>query len=445
MKKTVIPIQSPHLLLRPLDEEHFYVVNCAYPNSLRILTRIQHNILKAIDGKTETTELSNRLSVQPSTLEAYLRMLSATEIIRFDTDFSLPQKPAIPESLNFWIHTTNRCNLSCSYCYISTLHTPGGMSEETKQQLLNKLIETVKKRNIRYIKFRLAGGEPLTQFKSWKSFIPQAKEALKTFGCKLEIAFITNLTILTDEIIAFSKEHNISYGVSLDGLGQTHDASRKFRNGVGSFESVDQNIRTLISHGLPLSLNTVVNNLNLEGLPDLTRYLIALDVPFRYSIVKGEAIDSEKLEKYLSESYTIMEEAIQTGWSFSSRHQFCDLKLNELGFQTCASGFSGGAIYIDGTLNYCHVHAGDTAQPTHSIFEDGLDLVDMIQQGSHNEDIKSKDCSSCKYKSVCTSGCPIYRVNGKDPQCSLYHTFIPRIYELQARERLKLLRDYGMM
>ncbi len=443
--KTMTPIQSPHLLLRPLDEEHFYVVNCAYPNSLRILTKPQYNILSAIDGQTDTTEISNRLSVRPDRLDAYLKMLSATEIVRFDTDFSLPQKPEVPKSLNFWIHTTNRCNLSCSYCYISTLHTPGGMSKETKQQLLRKLIETVTKRGIRYIKFRLAGGEPLTQFKSWKSFIPQAKEALKALGCKLDIAFITNLTILTDEIIAFSKEHNISYGVSLDGLGQTNDASRKLRNGGGSFEKVHQNIRALVSHGLPLSVNTVVNNLNLEGLPDLTRYLVALDVPFRYSIVKGEAIDAEKLEKYLSESYTIMEKAIQTGWSFSSRHQFCDLKLNELGFQTCASGFSGGAIYIDGTLNYCHVHAGDASQPAHSIFEDDLDLVDMIQQGSHYEDIKSKDCSLCKYKSVCTSGCPIYRVNGKDPQCSLYHTFIPRIYELQARERLKLLRDYGMM
>lgn len=421
------------------------MVNCSYPNSLRILTESQYAILSAIDGRSDTAELSEVLGVQPDALEAYLHLLKATEIIRFDTDFSLPQKPAVPESLNFWIHTTNRCNLSCSYCYISTLHTPGGMSEETKRQLLRKLIETVQKRKIRHIKFRLAGGEPLTQFKSWKGFIPQAKEALQALGCKLDIAFITNLTILTDEIITFSKEHNISYGVSLDGLGQTHDASRKFRNGVGSFVSVDQHIRTLVSHGLSLSINTVVNNLNLEGLPDLTRYLIALDVPFRYSIVKGEAIDGEKLEKYLSESYAIMEEAIQTGWSFSRRHQFCDLKLNELGFQTCASGFSGGAIYLDGTLNYCHVHAGDTAQPAHSIFEEDLDLVDMIRQGSHYEDKRSKDCSLCKYKSVCTSGCPIYRVNGKDPQCSLYHTVIPRIYELQARERLKLLRDYGMM
>ena len=443
--KTVIPIKSPQLLLRPLDDEHFYVVNCSYPNSLRILTKAQYSILAAIDGQILTEELSHKFAIQPETLEGFLRMLSTTEIIRFDHNFSKPRKPTTPESLNFWIHTTNRCNLSCSYCYISTLNTTGGMSEETKKQLLHKLAQTVKKRKIRQVKFRLAGGEPLTQFKSWKTFIPEAKEALMRLGCELELAFITNLTILNEEILAFSKAYNISYGVSLDGLEDHHDASRKFRNGIGSFQTVDTNLRQLLTHGLSVSVNTVVNNQNLAGLPDLTRYLIALDVPFRYSIVKGEAIDAEQLERYLSESYNIMGEAIQTGWQFSRRHQFCDLKLNELGFQACASGFSGGAIYVDGTLNYCHVHAGDTAQPSFSIFEQDMDLVDMIEMGSHYEEKKSKDCSLCKYKSICTSGCPIYRVNGKDPQCSIYHTFIPQIYELQARERLKLLQDYEMI
>ncbi|MEI7583338.1 radical SAM protein [Runella sp.] len=445
IETTVIPINSPQLLLRPLDEEHFYVVNCAYPNSLRILNRSQYNVLAAVDGQTDTKTLAHRLGIPSDTLEAFLQRLSATEIVRFDTDFSQPERPATPISLNFWIHTTNRCNLSCSYCYISTLNTTGGMSEEVKQQLLNKLVQTVQQRKIRHVKFRLAGGEPLTQFKSWKSFIPQAKEVLKSLGCQLDISFITNLTILTDEIITFSKEQGISYGISLDGLEATHDATRTFRNGIGSFKIVDENLRRLLADGLSVSVNTVVTNQNLEGLPDLTRYLIALDIPFRYSIVKGEDIDAERLEKYLSESYTIMREAIQRGWQFSRRHQFCDLKLNALGFQTCASGFSGGAIYVDGTLNYCHVHAGDSSQPSFSIFDEGLDLVDMIEQGSHYEDQKSKDCSLCKYKSVCTSGCPIYRVNGKDPQCSLYHTFIPQIYELQARERLKLLRDYEMI
>lgn len=441
----LIPIKSPHLLVRPIDEEYFYAVNCAYPNSLRVLNRAQHEIITAIDNKTGISALGDKLAIPNDALENFLKLLSQTEIIRFDDQFSKPQKPRSPKSLNFWIHTTNKCNLTCSYCYISTLNTTSGMLDATKRQLLQKMLETVSRRKIKHIKLRLAGGEPLTQFRSWQAFIPKAKRVLTEAGCDLQISFITNLTILTDEILEFSKEHNISFGVSLDGLETDHDATRTFKLGRGSFNIVDRNLRALLAHNIPVSTNTVVTNGNLDGLPKLTRYLIDLDIPFRYSVVKGEPIDAERLESCLLESYAIMGEAIQTGWHFSNRHQFCDLKPNELGFQTCASGFSGGAIYVDGTLNYCHVHFGDEAQLSHTIFDAGLDLVDMIEQGSHYEDMKSADCASCRYKSVCTSGCAVYRVNGKDPQCSLYHKVIPLIYELQARERLKLLQDYGMM
>ncbi len=441
----LIPIKSPQLLVRPIDDRHFYVVNCAYPHSLRILNRAQYEILAAIDNRTSMSALGDQLAVPVDVLDGFLGILSQTEIIRFDDQFNRPQQPRTPKSLNFWVHTTNRCNLTCGYCYISTLNSTGGMVDTTRRQLLDKLVETVSKQKISSVRLRLAGGEPLTQFRSWQAFIPEARRTLKELDCDLTFSFITNLTILTDEIIRFSQEQGVSYGVSLDGLDSYHDATRTFRSGAGSFKAVDGNIRRLLAHNIPVSTNTVVTNDNLPGLPDLTRYLVDLDIPFRYSIVKGAAIDAGLLEDGLSASYAIMAEAIQTGWRFSNRHQFCDLKPNEPGFQTCASGFSGGAIYVDGTVNYCHVHFGDQTKLSHSIFSDEMDLVDMIEQGSHYEGMKSQDCQSCRYKSVCTSGCPVYRVNGKDPQCSLYHKFIPLIYDLQAKERLKLLQDYTMM
>ena len=443
--KPLIPIKSPHLLLRPIEPGYAYAVNCAYPQSLRLLTEAQVDILKAIDGHSTVSVLSERLDISSTVLEDYFKLISQTEIIRFDTQFSKPEKPNSPQSLNFWIHTTNRCNLACSYCYISTLNTTEGMSEATKQQLLEKVVETVVNRKLKHIKFRLAGGEPLTQFKSWKAFIPAIRHRLNELGCRFEASFITNLTILTDEIITFCQEHTVSFGISLDGIEAYNDASRPFKQGAGTFKRIEKNLRKLLAHQIPVAVNTVVTNQNLKGLPDLTRYLIDLDVPFRYSIVKGEALDAELLENCLLASYTLMEDAIQTGWQFSHRHQFCDLKPHELGFQTCASGFSGGAIYVDGTLNYCHVHFGDESQSSHSIFDSELDLVDMIQQGNHTEDNRSNDCKACRYNAVCTSGCPVYRVNGKDPQCSLYHRIIPLLYDLQAKERLKRLRDFKIL
>ena len=440
MMKNLIPQRAPELLLNPVGDQYAYAVNCSYPNSFRLLNRSQYEILQVVNGRDDVQILAARFGMDSETLEKFLLLLNKTELVGFDGAFTLPEKPAAPKSLNFWIHTTNACNLGCSYCYISTLNTSKGMTDAVRQQLLHKLLEAVTTKGIRHIRLRLAGGEPMGQFKAWKEFIPEAKLALANAGCRFDAGFVTNLTLLNDEILAFPKEHGIGYGVSLDGIESIHDANRSFRSGCGSFGIVDANLRKLMAAGIRVSVNTVVTNFNLTGLPDLTRYLIALDIPFRYSIVKGEKIHAEILEEYLSASYAIMQEAIESGWQFSKRYQFCDLKPNDLGFQTCASGFSGGAIYVDGSFKYCHVQFENNDAAAQTIFDEDLDLVDMIASGEHHEDTKSDDCRKCRYRSVCTSGCPVYRINGKDPQCSLYHRFIPKYYELQARERLKLLQ-----
>lgn len=381
--------------------------------------------------------LAHKLSIPADVLVQFFKMLLETELIGLDSDsFSIPERPTSPQSLNFWIHTTNACNLGCSYCYIPTLNTSGGMTHAVRQQLLLKLLETVKAKGVRHIRLRLAGGEPLGQFGVWKEFIPEAKMLLAEAGCKLDAGFVTNLTLLTDEMIGFAKEHSIGFGVSLDGIQSAHDATRSFRSGCGSFNLVDTNLRKLIAAGINVSVTTVVTNLNLTGLPELTRYLINLDIPFRYSLVKGSSIHAELLDEYLTESYDAMQEAIENGWKLSKRFQFCDLKPNELSHQTCASGFSGGAIYTDGSFKYCQVQFENSGKAVHTIFDDDLDLVDMIVAGEHHEDNRSEDCKKCRYRSICTSGCPVYRKDGKDPQCSLYHRFIPKYFELQARERL---------
>lgn len=441
----LIPYKSPELLLDPVGDGYAYTVNCSFPNSFRLLNRRQYEILQAINGLDDIQTIANHFKMDSETLEKFLFLLNKTNIVRFDNEFSLPKKPSAPKSLNFWIHTTDACNLGCSYCYISTLNTGKGMTESVRQQLLYKLLEAVKTKGIRHIRLRLAGGEPMGQFNVWKNFIPEARRVLADAGCKFDAGFVTNLTMLNEEIIAFSKEYGIGYGVSLDGVEQMHDATRSFRSGCGSFGIVDTNLRKLLAEGIAVSVNTVVTNLNLMGLPELTRYLIALDIPFRYSIVKGAHINAALLDEYLSPSYAIMQEAIETGWAFSKRYQFCDLKPNEPGFQTCASGFSGGAIYVDGTFKYCHVQFGDDNAPSNSIFNEDLDLVDMIASGEHHEGAKSDDCKKCRYRSVCTSGCPVYRIDGKDPQCSLYHRFIPKYYELQAKERIRLLQQQEVL
>lgn len=117
----LVPKKAPGLVIQLVNEDYGFVVNCSYPNSFRILNRTQYDILMAIDNENDIQSIADRLDIEFEDLEKLLSLLGKKEIIRFDDNFSTPQKPKETKSLNFWIHTTNACNLGCSYCYISTL------------------------------------------------------------------------------------------------------------------------------------------------------------------------------------------------------------------------------------------------------------------------------------------------------------------------------------
>ena len=148
-------------------------------------------MFSTVNGRDDLNTIAGRLGIAESSLERCFSILSKTEIIRYDDALTTPLKPQKPQSLAFWIHTTNACNLGCSYCYISTLNTGKAMPDHVQQQLITKLVETTTRQDITNIRLRLAGGEPLSQFHSWKVFIPQAKAALANVGCNLEISFLT--------------------------------------------------------------------------------------------------------------------------------------------------------------------------------------------------------------------------------------------------------------
>jgi uncharacterized protein len=148
----LVPRKAPELILKLVNDEYGFAVNCSYPNSFRIMNRSQYEILLTINNQDDVQSIADRLDIELETLQKFLILLNKTEIIRFDDNFSKPQKPAETKSLNFWIHTTNACNLGCSYCYISTLNMGKAMPDIVRLQLLNKFVEAVELNGIKHIK-----------------------------------------------------------------------------------------------------------------------------------------------------------------------------------------------------------------------------------------------------------------------------------------------------
>ena len=436
----MVVYKNPHLIIRPIDDGFVTVVNTYSTDGLKLLNSTQFSIFEKIDGRNTVENIANLTGLNPSNLQEILKSWEKKQIINFTGVFKEPKwETEHPKSMNLWIHTTNKCNLGCDYCYISTLQTTGGMSEEVIQQLGKKLLETAISRKLKSVKIRLSGGEPLLQFKKWKKFIIDTQEVFKENNISFSVAFLTNLTYLTEEIILFAKEHKIGFGVSIDGYSEYHDLTRKYHNGKGSFDKVHENLTELIRHGIKPSISTVVSQKNMEGLYALTEYLIDLNLHFRYSIVHDEPIDRNRLSKILTQCYDLMESAIyQQDFAFSQKHKLCDLKTSEIFSQTCSSGLNGGAVYVDGGLYFCHVKFGDN-DISGNIFDE-QDLLSIIAKKQHYIGERSEDCMTCNYKYVCTSGCPMYRINGKDASCDLYHEQMPRVYELMGRERIHKLK-----
>lgn len=427
--------KNKNLIIVRINDDFYSVVNPCIKDGLRVINSDQYDVLSLIEDNISIEKLSQKTGIDEYDLTTFFNMLEKQDIVNYNGNFlSVENMERKLSSFTLWVHTTNNCCLRCSYCNIHTLGEHSFMDEATINQLSIKIVEVVEKYQLKNVTLRLAGGEPLLQWKLWKSSMNDLKKKLNLLGCSLRIVLLTNLVLLSDEIIQWIVEDNIGVSVSFDGIGKYQDMSRHFKNGEGSFNIVVRNIEKLLSHGIHPMIMTVVSNNNVEGLPELTKFLISHNLVFRYSFVQFEPLDIKKVVIQMKKCFNILSEAIDHGYQFSKMFNLCDLKFLYPTVQTCSNGFSGAAAYVDGDIYFCHTHFGYKPK-IGSVFEND-DLIHMLQEGSYYGEDVSNDCINCKLKYVCTSGCPLERECGKDPHCTAYKELVPIVYKLMGKERL---------
>ena len=430
--------RNPNLITCRIDDDFFSVTNPCINNGTKILNKAQMIILNNIGDNETILSIAQKNKRSEKDIKNLVDIFKEKVFVANDDSFPEPCWRKVPDSLNLWIQTTNDCNLRCSYCYIHTLGKQDYLKGNNIGRFIEKIVETAQNRNLKHIQLRFAGGEPLLKFSLWKSEIPELKQRLDDVNCKLEIGILTNLVALNDNIVEYIKNNSISVAVSIDGIGMYHNKTRHFIDGKGSFEIIDKNIGVLINNGINPTLMTVVSNSNLEGLGLFTRYVIEKNLKNRYSFVSGENIDMHDLIKTMQNCYEIFDAAIENGYEFSRLHKLCDLKFNKPSFQTCSNGYNGGALFTDGGIYFCHRHFG-LLQPLGNIYEED-DILSIIQRKSFYGEV-SLECKKCVYRYICTSGCPIERIDKKDPHCLAYKILIPIIFKLRGKERLLKIKQ----
>jgi len=150
----------------------------------------------------------------------------------------------LDNSLNTLIlQVTQECNLRCSYCvysgsYLNRSHSQKKMGIDTAKKGIDFIINHSK--NSPTVNFSFYGGEPLLRFNFIKECIAYAKE--RGEGKKITFNMTTNGTLLTDEIIKFMKDNEVSLLISMDGPKEIHDKNIVCSNGMGSFDKIMNNI-----------------------------------------------------------------------------------------------------------------------------------------------------------------------------------------------------------
>jgi radical SAM protein with 4Fe4S-binding SPASM domain len=163
--------------------------------------------------------------------------------------FSEKRRPII-----FW-NLTNRCNLSCSHCYINA-HPGARRKDELSTAEIQVVIDDLAAMGTPLI--LLSGGEPLMREDFW-----EIAEYIQGKGMKSALS--TNGTLIDTEVAIRLKNSGVEYvGVSLDGAtAETHD---RIRNRTGSFAGSLRALRACRAIGLPCGVRITVTKDNFREL-----------------------------------------------------------------------------------------------------------------------------------------------------------------------------------
>lgn len=145
------------------------------------------------------------------------------------------------------LELTERCNLSCKFCYNS--------QKPIDSTLSTKIISRLADENVPEIV--LTGGEPLLH--------PQFETILSLCASLFQKTMIqTNGTLISDSVADMFVQHNVfEINISLHGSSTLHDA---LTQRIGSYENAINAIKRLNRRGVRVSSNFVMTKENAKGL-----------------------------------------------------------------------------------------------------------------------------------------------------------------------------------
>jgi len=323
------------------------------------------------------------------------------------------------------------CNFACTYCYQDEYPNP-------KQELTTEVIDAF----FQYVKTEFAGrkkyltvfgGEPLLNSPKQKELISYLLRKAK--DSNLEVCFVTNGYSLEGYIDILKLASIREIQVTLDGIGEVHDARRFLKGGAPTFEKIVKGIDACLLNGLPVNLRMVVDKANIEGLPGMAQFAIEkgwtkndffkTQLGRNYELHHCQA-SSEKLFSRISlfeTLYTLIKqhphivEFYKPAFSVS-KFLAENGSLPDPLFDACPACKTEWAFDYTGHIFSCTATVGKSDESLGTFYPAVTHKEEMIHEWENRDVMSIAECTTCNMQLACGGGCGSVAKNRTGSVCS---------------------------
>ena len=427
-----------------VDDEHQVLFNPLGRGGAVIVNRQAHQIYDSF--RHPATFRDVRIAWPDA--DQISRRLSRFELIHRADRVPRPEFGAgTARTLTAWLHVTNACNLRCPYCYVAKSEEK--MDEPVGQAAVEAVVRSAATHGFAAVKLKYAGGEASLNHHLMLLLHARARELTAASGLQLQATMLSNGVRLPRGLVGTLKDQDIKVMISLDGIGDAHDAQRPFPTGKPSFQLVERTIAQLIEQGHAPHLSITITNRNVTGVADVVRFALERDLTFSLNLFRDNDCATafpdlryaeQGMIAGLLDAFGVIEEFLPR-WSVLGsvldRGQLVQPRQH-----ACGVGQDYVVIDQHGGVAKCHMEIEKTLGDVFA--DDPLLLVTQDQTTVRNLPVEEKEgCRDCSWRYWCSGGCSVatFRATGrydiKSPNCNIYKAIYPAALRLEGLRLLK--------
>lgn len=306
---------------------------------------------------------------------------------------------------------TTACNARCYYCFEKGIE-PYTLTFELCDAIINFIYEKSNKKNI-VIKW--FGGEPLLAFEQLKYI----NDGLEKKGLSVASNITTNGSLITNEIINYSVQHNLMhYQITIDDIGEKYNAIKNYRGINNAFDIVVKNIQKLLIADIDVSIRINYNIVEFDYAhtiyerlreifgknPKLSIYLAVLSLHGQKNEIYEDEHPYLKMLRYSANNGIKMPMWKSDNSLIPGNQLLRAYFLSPIGLSCAMECKNEFVINADGKLYKCHRLAGREEYSCGDVYS-GMDETSREYCRYTNPHIEKEECPACSLLPLCHGGC----------------------------------------